>query len=80
MWWLFAKETETPEYVTYRYSTESENLDGIITHNKSTWKSVVSSPSSKDRKTPWKADLTLTRFDRWVVTEGYPDRRVVIVG
>ena len=42
MWWLFAKETETPEYVTYRYSTESENLDGMIVHDKATWKSVVS--------------------------------------
>ena len=80
MWWLFAKETETPDYVTYRYSTESETLDGIITHDKSTRKSVVSSPSAKDRKTPWKADLTLTRFVRWVVIEGFPDRRLVNVG
>ena len=80
MWWLFAKETETPEYVTYRYSTESENLDGMIVHDKATWKSVVSSPSAKDRKTPWKADLTLTRFNRWVVIEGYPDHRMVVVG
>ena len=80
MWWLFAKESETPECIIYRYSTESEVLDGIITHDKATWKSVVSSPSSKDRKTPWKADLTLTRFTKWIVCRGYPDRELVVVG
>lgn len=80
MWWLFTKESETPENIVYRYSTESESLDGIITHNKSTDKSTVSSPSSKDRKSPWKTDLTLSRFTRWIVYENFPEYRMVVVG
>ena len=80
MWWLCAKVSETSDTITYRYSTESEKLDGLITHSKAAGKSALSAPSSKDRKTPWKADLTMSRFDRWIVYKGFPEHRMVVVG
>lgn len=80
MWWMFSKDYETADCVIYRYSTESDRLDGIIAHDKTQGKSVVSVPSGKDRKTPWKADLTLSRFDRWIVWERFPEYRMVVVG
>ena len=50
MWWLFEKVSETSEEIIYRYSTSSEDLDGIITYNKKTWRASVTTPCNKGKR------------------------------
>jgi len=83
MWWFFLKESETRNRITYRYSTDSDSLDGLIIYNRATDRSTVFAPCRKDRQDPWRRfrlDLTLERFERWIVWPGFPERQTVIVG
>ena len=53
MWWLYEKTAETANQIIYRYSRESNDLDGEIIFDKVTEEWGLSRPSAKDHDNNW---------------------------
>ena len=79
MWWLFVKAAETANQIIYRYSTESQDLDGEIVFDKITEEWGISRRSARDRDSNWCCMKAEEKFWR-VVEEGFPERRKVVIG
>ena len=79
MWWLYVEVFESAEHIIYCYSTESEDLDGVIVYDKKTEEWKVTCPCKADQGNEWCVFKSEEKF-RHVVEEGFPDRRRVVIG
>jgi hypothetical protein len=77
MWWLFVKLVEDASTVIYEYGFESQELTGMIEHNKKTGESVIIKATEKDALYP--KGWTIRHFYK-VVKEGFPDKRMIAIG
>lgn len=80
MVWYFVKDSESPEFIVYRYSRESKELDGKIRYNKKTGIAVICYPCAKDKDSQFGQEMSVCKFICHVVGEGFPDRRQVATG
>lgn len=80
MVWYFVKDSESPEFIVYRYSRESKELDGKIRYNKKTGIVVICYPCVKDIDSQFGQEMSVSKFVHHVVDEGFPDRRQVATG
>lgn len=79
MWWLYVKAGETADLIIYRYSTESDHLDGEIVYSKTTEEWKVTRPCARDMGSTWRIGKSEGKF-LYVVEEGFPVRRRVVIG
>lgn len=80
MIWYFVKDSESPEFIVYRYSRESKDLDGKIRYNKITGIAVICNPCINDINSKFAQERSISKFNNHVVCEGFPERRQVATG
>ena len=79
MWWLFEKTNDTNNTITYRYSCESDLLDGVVCFDKTTEEAKILTPCASDINNDWCQSRTLEKMEI-LFEEKFPDRRRVVCG
>lgn len=79
MWWLFLKTEESRRLIRYAYSRESEELDGIIQYDREKNEVLLIKPCRADEGSAFSERKAKEMF-RFVVREGFPERRQVACG
>ena len=80
MWWLYRLIEENNERALYGYSRETDKTDGIIEYDKNTGIAILVRPCESDTGDEWNSEYSLSRFVRFVVNEGLPSIRRVVIG
>ena len=79
MWWQFQKIFEDERFVRYAYSRENKNLDGIIQYDREKNEVLLIKPCRADEGSAFGERKAKEMF-RFVVREGFPERRQVACG
>lgn len=79
MYWYYEMLEKTSTGYIYKYSTESDSLDGLIEYNEFDDESTVIRPSKKDEDSERRQIRALRSFAH-VILEKFPTKRQVCCG
>lgn len=79
MRWRYKLIKKTDSQYIYAYSTDTDDLDGIIIYNISKKKASIDTPSIKDSGSSWAMGRALRHFDT-VIAERFPEQRSICCG
>ena len=80
MRWKFVRVFINERFVQYRYSRETDDLDGIIQYDKKTEDIIIIKPCENDKGSELSQSIAKEHFYWNVIQEGLPESRYVACG
>jgi len=78
MRWLFERKSESTKRVIYRYSRDSDSLDGLVVYDKRMEEAFIYEPCREDLEGYPNRRETLSHFINYVVERSFPERKKVV--
>ena len=78
MRWLFERKAESTKRVIYRYSRDSNDLDGLVVYDKRMEEAFIYDPCVEDRYSYPNRKESLAHFINYVVERSFPERKKVV--